>query len=222
MTFELIAGEALGVIGASASGKSTLVRALVGAWQPLPERGCVRLDGAPLDQWHPIKLGRDIGYLPQEIELFSGTIAQNICRFDPDAKSETVIAAAQVAGVHELILNLPQGYGTRIGERGKGLSAGQRQRIALARAIHGDPFLIVLDEPNSNLDADGENALSSAIKTLKERGCVIVVVAHRPSALMHVDKVLAMANGQLLAFGPKDDVLNKVTRPVPVPIKAAE
>ncbi|MDX2263432.1 MAG: type I secretion system permease/ATPase [Hyphomicrobiales bacterium] len=225
INFEASAGDVVGIIGPSASGKSTLVRALVGAWRPATGRGFVRLDGAPLDQWNPLKLGRHIGYLPQEIELFYGTIAQNICRFDPEAESERIIAAAQNAGVHDMILNLPDGYGTRVGDRGNTLSAGQRQRIALARAVYGEPFLIVLDEPNSNLDAEGDNALSETIKTFKSKGRIVIVVAHRPSALLHVDKVLALANGQVAAFGSKEEVLRKVIRNVAQrsePMAAAE
>ena len=214
VTFKLDAGMGLGVIGPSASGKSTLARALVGIWLPLPMGGGnVRLDGAALDQWSPAALGVHIGYLPQDIELFEGTIAQNIGRFSPDASSTTIIAAAKTAGVHDLILNLPQGYDTRIGEGGQVLSAGQRQRVALARALYGDPFLVVLDEPNSNLDADGDMALTEAIKSIRVRGGICIVVAHRPSALAGLDQLLVMGSGQQQAFGPRDDVLKRVTQP---------
>lgn len=213
VSFQLEAGAGLAVIGASASGKSTLARALVGAWQPLPRGGSVRLDGATLDQWRPSVLGRYIGYLPQDIELFDGTIAENIARMDAEAVPEKIIAAAQIAGVHEMIVHLPEGYHTRIGEGGAKLSAGQRQRVGLARALYGDPFLVVLDEPNSNLDAVGEFALTHAIKSVRQRGGIVVVVAHRPSVLAGLDQVLAMNNGQAQAFGPKDEVLKAVLQP---------
>ena len=154
-------GQGLGIIGPSASGKSSLVRTIVGVWPPA--QGRIRLDGAALDQWSPEALGRHIGYLPQEVELFSGTVAENIGRFEPNAASEAIISAARAAGVHDLILSLPQGYETEIGEQGHVLSAGQRQRIALARALYDEPFLVVLDEPNSNLDSEGEEALTQAI-----------------------------------------------------------
>ena len=212
LAFELKAGSALGVIGPSASGKSSLARALVGVWKP--QRGSVRLDGAALGQWAPEALGRHIGYLPQDVELLNGTIASNIARFDPDPDPEAVVHAARQAGVHELIVQFPQGYGTRLGEGGVALSGGQRQRIALARALYGDPFLVVLDEPNSSLDVDGEQALTQAILNVRQRGGVAVVMAHRPSALASVDMVLAMGNGEARGFGPRDEVLRKVLRPV--------
>lgn len=215
VSFKLEAGDALGIIGPSGSGKSTLARALVGAWQPLRGAGAVRLDGAALDQWTPGALGRHIGYLPQDIQLFEGTVAQNISRLDPDASSEAIVAAAQDAGAHDLIVALPEGYQTKLGENGAGLSAGQRQRIALARALYGRPFFVVLDEPNSNLDSAGDVALSAAIKGIRERGGIAVVIAHRPSALAHIDKVMAMAGGQVQAFGPKEEVLRKVLAAVP-------
>ena len=213
VSFAMPAGGGLGIIGPSGSGKSSLARALVGVWRPA--RGTVRLDGAALDQWSPEALGRHVGYLPQDIELFDGTIAENIARFDPDADPEAVIRAAEQAGVHELIVRLPQGYDTRLGEGGLALSGGQRQRIALARALYRDPFLIVLDEPNSNLDADGEQALTQAITNVRARGGIAIVIAHRPSALAAVDQVLVMADGHAKAFGPKDEVLRKAVRPVP-------
>jgi ABC-type protease/lipase transport system fused ATPase/permease subunit len=159
-------------------------------------------------------LGRHIGYLPQDVELFAGTVTQNIARFEAEASAEAVVAAAQAAGVHELVLRLPDGYGTQIGEGGITLSAGQRQRVALARALYGEPFLVVLDEPNSNLDAEGEHALTQAILGVRARGGVVVVVAHRPSVLAGVDLALIMAEGRIQAFGPKDKVLSKVLRPV--------
>jgi PrtD family type I secretion system ABC transporter len=211
MTFRLERGQALGVIGPSASGKSSLARALVGVWPPA--RGKIRMDGAALEQWSPQHLGRQIGYLPQDVELFDGSVAENISRFEPDPDPAKVVAAARAADVHDLVLRLPEGYETRIGEGGAALSAGQRQRIALARALYGDPFLVVLDEPNSNLDADGEQALTQAILGVRARSGIVVVIAHRPSALAAVDLLLAMANGTAQAFGPKDEVLRKVLRP---------
>ncbi len=218
-SFELRHGAGLGIIGPSASGKSSLARIIAGVW--LPAAGSVRLDGASLDQWRSEELGRHVGYLPQDVQLFDGSIAENIARFDPEATSEAIIRAAQVAGTHELIVRLPEGYDTRIGEAGSALSAGQRQRIALARALYGDPFLVVLDEPNSNLDADGETALTAAIQAVRARGGIVIVVAHRPSALASVDQVLVMGEGRVQAFGPKAEVLNKTTRQPPgmVPLK---
>ena len=215
ISFSLLAGEALGVIGPSASGKSTLARALVGAWPAL--RGTIRLDGAALDQWEPEALGRDTGYVPQDVELFDGTVSENIARLEASPPSEAVIAAARAAGVHEMILGLADGYSTRIGEGGAMLSAGQRQRIALARALYGDPFFVVLDEPNSNLDAEGDAALADAIAGVRARGGIVVVVAHRPAALSAVDKLAVLANGQVQAFGPRDEVLAKVIQPVGKP-----
>jgi ATP-binding cassette subfamily C protein PrsD len=211
INFTLRAGSALGVIGPSGSGKSSLARALIGVWPAY--RGSVRLDGAALDQWDSDELGQHIGYLPQDVELFAGTVAQNICRFAANATSEAIVAAAKAARVHDLILRLPNGFDTEIGESGAALSAGQRQRIALARALYGDPFLVVLDEPNSNLDADGEQALSEAIMNVRHRGGIVVVIAHRPSALAGTDLVLMMNEGRMQAFGPKEDVLGKVLRP---------
>jgi ATP-binding cassette subfamily C protein len=213
VSMELQAGDSVGVIGPSASGKSTLARGLVGLWPPVA--GAVRLDGAALSQWDPHALGKHIGYLPQDVALFSGSIAENIARFDPDATSDKIIAAAKTAGVYDMILQFPKGFETKIGEQGSALSGGQRQRIALARALYGEPFLIILDEPNSNLDADGELALSRAILSVKARGGIVVVVAHRPSALAAVDKVLVLTNGQMQAFGPKDEVLRRTTQPGP-------
>ncbi|WP_454630201.1 type I secretion system permease/ATPase [Bradyrhizobium cenepequi] len=215
VNFLLKAGSALGIIGASGSGKSSLVRALVGAWRP--SRGVVRLDGAALEQWSPEVLGSHIGYLPQDVELFEGTIAENIARFAPNPPMEAVLAAANAAGIHQLIVGLPEGYNTQIGEQGARLSAGQRQRVALARALYGGPFLVVLDEPNSNLDAEGEEALTRAILAVRARGGIVVIVAHRSSALAAVDFVMTMLNGRQQAFGPKDEVLALLTRREPVP-----
>jgi PrtD family type I secretion system ABC transporter len=210
VSFRLKAGNGLGIIGPSASGKSSLVRALVGAWTPV--RGRIRLDGAALDQWTAERLGRHMGYLPQDVELFAGSVAQNIARFEAEPDPQAILAAAQAAGVHELILRLPEGYETQIGERGAALSAGQRQRVGLARALYGDPFLVVLDEPNSNLDAEGEEALTQAIISVRQRGGLVVMVAHRPNALAGMDHVLVMANGRAQAFGPKDEVLARTFR----------
>jgi ATP-binding cassette subfamily C protein len=214
VNFQLETGQGLGIIGPSASGKSSLVRMIVGAWHPA--QGRIRLDGAALDQWSPEALGAHIGYLPQDVELFAGTVTENIARFEPEAKSEDIIAAAKAAGVHELIVALPQGYETEIGEGGQVLSAGQRQRIALARALYGEPFLVVLDEPNSNLDSEGEAALTQAIAGVRQRDGIVIVVAHRPSALASVDLVLVLAKGNVVSFGPKDEVLPKVLAPTVV------
>jgi len=219
VTFALEAGNGLGIIGPSGSGKSSLVRALVGVWQPF--RGKVRLDGAALDQWSSDVLGRHIGYLPQDVELFGGTVAQNICRYDPDASSESIIAAAKEAGVHQMIIKMRDGYDTQIGEQGTSLSAGQAQRVALARALYGDPFLIVLDEPNSNLDTEGDEALTRAVRAARERGAIVVVVAHRPIGIEGVDQLLVLKDGRMQAFGPKETVLGQVLQRVapPPPIK---
>jgi PrtD family type I secretion system ABC transporter len=220
VTFALTAGQGVGVIGPSGSGKSSLVRTLVGVW--LPFRGKVRLDGAALDQWSSDQLGRHIGYLPQDVELFAGTVAQNICRFDPEAKSDAIIAAAKEAGVHDMIIKMRDGYNTQVGEQGTALSAGQAQRVALARALYGDPFLIVLDEPNSNLDTEGDDALTRAIRSARERGAIVVVVAHRPVGIEAVDHILVLRDGRVQAFGPKDQVLAQVLQPRiagPTPIK---
>jgi PrtD family type I secretion system ABC transporter len=219
VSFALEAGSGLGVIGPSGSGKSSLVRALVGVWQPV--RGKVRLDGAALDQWSSDALGRHVGYLPQDVELFAGSVAQNICRFDPEAGSAAIIAAAKEAGVHEMIIKMRDGYDTQIGEQGTALSAGQAQRVALARALYGDPFLIVLDEPNSNLDTEGDEALTRAVRSARERGAVVVVVAHRPIGIEAVDQLLVLRDGRMQAFGPKEQVLGQVLQRVapPSPIK---
>ena len=215
VNFTLTGGKALGIIGPTASGKSSLARMLVGVWSPL--RGTVRLDGAALDQWSPEALGRHVGYLPQDVELFPGNVAQNIARFEDPPNPEAVLAAAQAAGVHDLIVNLPDGYETKVGERGSALSAGQAQRIALARALYRDPFLVVLDEPNSNLDAEGDEALTRAILGLRARGAIAVVVAHRPSAIAGVDYILVMAKGRQQQFGPKEEVLTRVAQPPAAP-----
>lgn len=213
VSFRLSRGAGLAIVGPSGSGKTTLVRALVGAWKPL--RGTVRLDGASLDQWNSELLGTHIGYLPQDVELFDGTIADNISRFGGKSDAKGVLAAAKAAGVDKMIMRLPEGFQTRIGEGGAALSAGQRQLVGLARALYGDPFLVVLDEPNSNLDADGDVALAGAILAVRERGGIAIVVAHRPSALVNIDQVLVLSNGMLHSFGSREDVLANVVRPFP-------
>ena len=220
VNFALTTGAGLGVIGPSGSGKSSLARALVGVWRPF--RGKVRLDGAALDQWSTEVLGRHVGYLPQDVELFAGTVAQNISRFDPEAKPEAVLAAAKEAGVHEMIIKMRDGYNTQVGEQGTALSAGQAQRVALARALYGEPFLIVLDEPNSNLDTEGDEALTRAVRAARERGAIVVVVAHRPIGIEGVDQILVLRDGRMQAFGPKETVLAQVLQPrvtSPAPIK---
>lgn len=211
VSFGMKAGEAVAIIGPSGCGKSTLARGLVGIWTPTG--GHVRLDGADLAQWPPDVIGRHIGYVPQNVELLDGTIAENIARFEPGAKSEDVIAAARLAGVHDLILHLPDGYNSQVGSDGRALSGGQRQRIALARALYGDPFLLVLDEPNSNLDAEGEEALARAIASVRERGAIVVVIAHRPSILTSVDLVLLMMDGVAKAFGPTHKIVPGLIAP---------
>jgi ATP-binding cassette subfamily C protein PrsD len=210
VSFGLSAGSGLALLGASASGKTSLTRALVGVWPAI--HGSVRLDGATLDQWRPDDLGRHIGYLPQEVALLDGTVAENIARFDERASSDTVLAAAQIAGAHQMILRLPDGYSTRIGEAGMSLSAGQRQRLGLARAVFGEPFLVVLDEPNANLDADGEIALTRAIHILRQAGCIVIVVSHRTSALSALNMGMVMYEGRMIAFGPREEIFARVAR----------
>ena len=211
ISLSLMAGQGLGVIGPSAAGKSTLGRILSGAWRQ--QKGSVRLDGAEFDQWSDEARGRFIGYVPQDVALFDGTVADNIARFRPDAEPTAVIAAAEIAGADAMIRALPAGYATRIGDGGMLLSGGQRQRIALARALFGDPFLVVLDEPNANLDAEGEAAVTQAIRHVRARGGIAVVIAHRPSAIAAVDLVAVMGEGRIQAFGPKDDIVKRVSRP---------
>ena len=217
--FALKAGQAVGIIGPSGAGKTSLVRALVGIWRPA--KGCVRLDGAALDQWDPDQLGQHVGFISQTVELFDGTISENIARMNVKPDADAVLRAAKAAGAHELILRLPNGYDTPIGEGGEALSGGQRQRIALARALYGDPFLIVLDEPNSNLDNEGEMALRQAIANLKTRGAIVVLIAHRPSVLAVCDHILVLANGEQKDFGSRDEIMQKMTRPVAAPAAAA-
>jgi ATP-binding cassette subfamily C protein PrsD len=210
-SFGLAAGSALAVIGPSGAGKSSLARALVGLWAPTT--GEVRIDGATLGQWPRAALGRHIGFLPQDLALPDGTIAETIARFDQNATSEAVIKAARAAGAHDLIVSFPDGYGTRIGDGGSFLSSGQRQRIGIARALYGDPFLVVLDEPNSNLDAEGDEALARAIAGVRQRGGIAVVVTHRPSTLTSVDLVALVMEGGVKLFGPRDEVLKQLSAP---------
>ena len=201
--FRLMAGDALAVVGASGSGKTALARVLAGIWLPL--RGAVRLDGATIDQWTSEQLATIIGYMPQSIELFEGTIAENIARFQPDADRDQVLAAAKAADCHDMIVRLPDGYDYALNARGGNLSAGQQQRIALARALFGDPFVIVLDEPNSNLDYNGEAALGVAIRRARERGAIVIVIAHRPQVVAHVSHIMVMNQGRVESFETKDD-----------------
>jgi ATP-binding cassette subfamily C protein len=207
ISLKLEAGHGLGIIGPTASGKSSLARLLVGVWRPV--RGRVQLDGASLQQWSPEVLGQHIGYLPQDVELMAGSVAQNISRFEEDPDPNVIIAAAKAAGVHDLIVGLPGGYETQVGEHGAALSAGQAQRVALARALYQDPFLVVLDEPNANLDSEGDEALTKAILGVRARGGIVVVVAHRPSAITGVGLILVMNNGRMQHFGPKEEILAK-------------
>ena len=208
ISFALQAGAGLALLGASASGKTSLSKALVGIWPAM--HGVVRLDGAAIDQWRNEDLGRHIGYLPQDVSLFDGTIAENICRFDEGASSDAILKAAQIAGVHDIILRLPQGYSTRIGQGGMSLSAGQCQRIGLARAVFGDPFLIVLDEPNANLDAEGENALSRAIVMLRRNNSIVIVISHRPNAIAALNMAMVLYQGKAIAFGPREEIFERV------------
>jgi PrtD family type I secretion system ABC transporter len=214
LSFAIPAGETVAVVGPSAAGKSSLARLLVGVWQPAA--GSVRLDGADLRHWDQIQLGAHLGYLPQDVELFSGSIADNISRFT-DGDAEQVIAAAKLAGVHDMIQNLPGGYNTQIGEGGHALSGGQRQRIGLARALYGDPALLVLDEPNASLDQEGEQALMEAIQHMRQKRRTIVLVTHKSNILAAVDKILALNQGQLMMYGPRDEVLQKLMGPRVVP-----
>jgi ATP-binding cassette subfamily C protein len=213
VNFTLKSGSGLGIVGPSASGKSSLARMLVGVWELA--RGRICIDGAALTQWSPEMLGRHLGYLPQDVELLAGTVAQNISRFEPNAPPAAIIAAAKAAGVHELVLNLSGGYEANVGEQGRALSAGQQQRIALARALYRDPFLVVLDEPNSNLDGEGEKALTKAILGVRARGGIVIVVAHNPSAVAGVDFLLIMGQGRQQTFGPKEEIFHKLMRPAP-------
>lgn len=211
ISFSVSPGECLGIIGPSAAGKSTLARVLVGVWKA--SSGHVRLDGADIAKWDNLELGPHLGYLPQDVELFEGSVSENIARFG-QSEPQAVIEAAKKAGVHELILQLDKGYDTNIGPGGRVLSGGQRQRIGLARALYGNPSYLVLDEPNSNLDSEGEEALRRALMDLKERGATSIVIAHRPSVLSVVEKLLVLKDGKIEHFGPKEEVIPKVTRSV--------
>ncbi|MFW2589220.1 type I secretion system permease/ATPase [Sagittula sp. SSi028] len=210
VSFNVEPGDAIGVIGPSGSGKSTLARALTGIWRPAG--GKIRLDGATLDQYGPDVLGQHIGYLPQRVTLFDGTIAENIARLSPHPDAEGIVAAAKRADAHEMILKLPQGYDTRVSAIGGRLSGGQMQRIGLARAMYGDPVILVLDEPNSNLDNEGSEAVNTAIRQFKEAGKSVLIMAHRPAAIKECNKLLMLEAGQRVAFGPKDEVLQQMVK----------
>ncbi len=211
LSFTVTPGMGLGVIGPTGAGKSTLARVLTGV---IPAtRGTVRLDGAAIEQRSIDEYGKALGYLPQDVQLFDGSVAQNIARFQENAKPDDIVRAAQMANVHDMIIRLPQGYDTPLGENAARLSSGQKQRVALARALYGDPALIIMDEPNSNLDAEGEAALDRAIRASLQRGAAVVVVAHRPSALHAVSHILVLSEGKTAAYGPKDEVMKQVTKP---------
>lgn len=210
VSFELKGGQALGIIGPSGGGKTTLVRALTGIWPVL--RGSVRLDDAELTQWDDDRLGQFVGYLPQEVALLDATIEENISRLHEAPEARSIVEASRAAGIHEMTVRMPDGYRTELGPLGVSLSGGQRQRIGLARALYGNPFLVVLDEPNSNLDGEGEEALTSAIEGIKRRGGIAIIIAHRPSALAAVDLVAVVQNGKMTAFGPKADIIGATAR----------
>lgn len=221
LSLQLPAGEVLGIIGPSGSGKSTLARLLVGVWPAAA--GSVRLDGADIYQWNKAELGPHLGYLPQDIELFAGTVGENIARFGP-VDAERVIEAARRAGVHDMVLRLPKGYDTPLRDGGEGLSGGQKQRLGLARALYGDPALVVLDEPNSNLDDAGEQALATALQDLRQRGKTVVVISHRSSAIATTTRLLVLRDGMAQAFGPTPQVLAdlaRASRPAGKPVVAA-
>jgi len=204
LNFKLSPGDGLCVLGPSGSGKTSLARLLVGIW--MPQQGSVRLDGATLDQWDIENLGQHIGYLPQKADLFEGTVGENISRFKKNVPSAAIIRAAQIAGFHEFILSLPEGYNTQLGPNGIILSVGQVQRLALARAVFGDPCLVVLDEPNSNLDAQGDKALNGAIQFMRSQNKTVVIISHRPTAMAAVNKVLMLRGGQQEKFGLKEQI----------------
>ena len=210
VVFNVQPGQAVGVIGPSGSGKTTLARAITGVWRPAG--GKIRLDGASLDQYDPDILGQHVGYLPQRVQLFDGTIAENIARLNPNADSEQIVSAAKKAAAHDMILKFPDGYDTRVSSQGGLLSGGQLQRIGLARALYGEPVILVLDEPNSNLDNEGGEALNQAIRSMKSEGKSVIIMAHRPSAIKECDTLLMLDNGMPMAFGPKDDVLRGVVK----------
>jgi len=210
VSFVVEPGQAVGVIGPSGAGKSTLARAITGVWRPAG--GKVRLDGATLDQYDPDKLGDYIGYLPQRIQLFEGTIADNIARLAHEPDSEQVVAAAKKAAAHDMIIKLPDGYDTRVTANGGRLSGGQIQRIGLARAMYSDPVILVLDEPNSNLDIEGSNALNAAIRAMKEDGKSVLIMAHRPAAIQECDMLMVLESGAVRKFGPRDEVLREMVQ----------
>lgn len=220
VNFALDPNEVLGVIGPSGAGKSTLARLLVGIWKPL--QGVVRLDGADVFTWDRADFGRHIGYLPQDTELFAGSVRNNIGRFRDDVTDEDVIEAAKLAGVHELILRMPKGYDTDVGEGGVVLSAGQRQRVGLARAVLAKPAFVVLDEPNANLDAEGEEALMGAIDALKANGATVVIISHKPGVFRAADKMLVLRDGRVELFGPRDQVMARLVKPAPAEVRAVE
>ncbi|MFC3612472.1 type I secretion system permease/ATPase [Lutimaribacter marinistellae] len=207
LSFKLEPGQALGVIGPSGAGKSTLARALTGVWRPAG--GVIRLDGASIEQYEPDVLGQHIGYLPQRVQLFEGTIAENIARLSAQPDADKVVAAAKKAAAHDMIVHLPDGYDTRITPGGGRLSGGQMQRVALARALYDDPVIVILDEPNSNLDNEGSQALNAAIRTLKEQGKSVLIMAHRPAAIQECELLLVLDQGARAAFGPRDEVLRE-------------
>ncbi|PZX56434.1 ATP-binding cassette subfamily C protein [Cereibacter changlensis] len=219
ISFELSAGQALAVIGPSGGGKSTLLRALAGVWPAL--RGTVRFDGTALNHWEPARMGELVGYLPQEVNLFNASILDNIARLSEQRDSAAIHAASAAAGVHGMISSMPEGYDTQVGSHGSALSAGQRQRIGLARALYGQPFVVMLDEPNSALDAMGEKALNETIRDIRARGGIVIVVAHRPNVLSAVDMLAIVQGGRMIAFGPRDEVLGEKAGRVVVPMEAA-
>lgn len=218
INFTIEPGSVVGIVGASGAGKSTLARLLVGAWQP--SAGKMRLDGADIHIWNRDELGPSIGYLPQDIELFEGTIAENIARFG-SKDSEMVVSAAKRAGAHNLIARLPEGYDTKIGHGGVALSGGQRQRIGLARAMYGNPSLIVLDEPNANLDQDGERALMEAVTAMREAGTTVIIVSHKAGILDLADRLIVLNEGKLLAVGPRRDILHRLVQMPIAPARPA-
>ena len=221
ITFDLAAGEVLGIIGPTAAGKSSLCKVVTGAWKPT--RGHARLDGADISSWHADELGAHLGYLPQDVELFAGTVSENIARLAQEPDAAAVVAAAKTAGVHDIILSLSKGYDTEVGEAGSFLSGGERQRVGLARAFYGRPTLIVLDEPNASLDSAGEEALVEAILAAKEWESTVLLVTHQPSILLSVDKLMVLQEGRIQAFGPRDEILNKLRQaPAPAQIPAGD